>query len=76
MENKNKDIGALWIQTGQYGEYWTGTIDMDGVKQRVIVYKNKYKSKENQPDLRIKKKELKEEKQEEIIINDDSELPF
>ena len=60
-----KSIGALWIQTGNKGEYFTGNIVLpDGTKQNVIVFRNTYKEK-NQPDLIIYKQQPKDE-----------ELPF
>lgn len=71
----DKSIGALWIQTSENGEYWTGNIEINGVKQNVIVFKNSYK-KDNQPDMRIFEKKQKEENQEKTEILDDSELPF
>jgi len=43
-----KSIGALWIQTGEKGEYWKGNIEIDGKKQNVIVFKNNYKKIINQ----------------------------
>ena len=67
-----KSIGALWMQTNEKGEYWTGNIEMpDGTKQNVIVFKNNYKEG-NQPDFRIFEKNKKEE---QPIMSDD-ELPF
>ena len=75
-----KSIGALWIKTGDKGEYWTGNIELpDGTKQNVIVFKNTYK-KDNQPDFRIYKQKPKEQK-EEFVPNDEEvmdteDLPF
>lgn len=68
-----KSIGALWVQTGEKGEYWTGNIEINGTKQNVIVFKNNYK-KDNQPDFRIFEKKQKQEEQIEILSDD--ELPF
>jgi uncharacterized protein (DUF736 family) len=75
-----KSIGALWIKTGDKGEYWTGNIELpDGTKQNVIVFKNTYK-KDNQPDFRIFKQKQKEQKgdfipnDEEVMATED--LPF
>ena len=75
-----KSIGALWIKTGDKGEYWTGNIELpDGTKQNVIVFKNTYK-KDNQPDFRVFKQKQKEQK-EDFIPNDEEllseeDLPF
>lgn len=81
-----KSIGALWIKTGNKGEYWTGNIELkDGTKQNVIVFRNTYK-KDKQPDLRIFEQKQKGKKEkyipnEDFIPNDEevmdtSELPF
>lgn len=75
-----KSIGALWIQTSEKGEYWTGNIEINGTKQNVIVFKNTYK-KDNQPDFRIFEKKQKEKKEEKFVPNDEEvlspdELPF
>ncbi len=70
----DKSIGALWIQTGEKGEYWTGNITLsDGTKQNVIVFKNSYK-KDNQPDFRIYEKKKIEKQEDNGIIGEN--LPF
>ena len=69
-----KSIGALWVQTGSKGEYWTGNIELpDGTKQNVIVFKNNYK-KDNQPDFRIFEKKQKEQKEEQTEIFSDNDV--
>lgn len=66
-----KSIGALWINTGTNGEYFTGNIELpDGSKQNVIVFKNDNK-KDKQPDYRIYKKRQNTEE-----ITSESDLPF
>lgn len=74
-----KSIGALWIKTGNKGEYWTGNIELkDGTKQNIIIFKNTYK-KDNQPDFRIYE-QTKKGTPNTIPNNDeimpDSDLPF
>jgi len=69
----DKSIGALWIKTGNKGEYWTGNIELkDGTKQNVIVFRNSYK-KDNQPDFRIYEQKPREQK-EDFIPNDEEVL--
>ena len=72
----NKDIGALWIQTGKNGEYWTGTIEINGTKQNVVVFKNTYKNKDTQPDFKVYEKKQQEESKQDEIFTGDNELPF
>lgn len=53
--NESKAIGALWLQTAQSGRrYLSGTVELDGQKHRIAVFRNTYKDPETrQPDYRI-----------------------
>lgn len=53
MADKEKDIGALWEKHGNAGPYFTGSIEIDGKKIRIIAFKNGYKKTDAQPDWRI-----------------------
>jgi uncharacterized protein (DUF736 family) len=49
------NIGSLWLKEGGKGKYLSGKItveDSNGVKitQPVILFRNKFKEKDNQPD--------------------------
>lgn len=56
-QKKNEDeLGALWEKTSARGTYFTGTIG----DQKVVVFKNDRKTKENQPDWRILKAKPRE----------------
>lgn len=70
-----KSIGALWIKKGNKGEYLTGNIEINGVKQNITIFKNTYK-KDNQPDYRIFAQKQKETKQEDIFAPTGQDLPF
>lgn len=72
---KNADnIGALWIKKTDKVTFMSGTIeDEDGNKTRIVVFKNKFKEKDNQPDYRILKARELEEKEEEETADD---MPF
>lgn len=49
----NNKIGALWIKRSQEGTtYFSGEIEFDGVKKRIVIFKNEKKS-DKQPDYRI-----------------------
>jgi len=72
-------IGALWKKTGQKGEYMTGEVEVNGVKQRIVVFKNSYKEKENQPDYRILASKPQGDKPQEAKPKSDDfddDLPF
>ena len=75
----NDNIGALWIKEGKKGDYFTGNIEINDEKIKIVVFKNNYKSKDNQPDYRILK--AKETNTEELPCTDvteaqEDDLPF
>tara|TARA_R110002020_G_scaffold32989_3_gene100958 strand:+ start:1596 stop:1859 length:264 start_codon:yes stop_codon:yes gene_type:complete len=44
------DVGALWMNESKSGnKYLTGKID----EKKVLIFRNKYKEKESQPDYRV-----------------------
>ena len=52
------NLGSLWLKQGKNNKYLSGKIvlqDSNGetITQNIIVFKNKYKEKENQPDYLI-----------------------
>lgn len=69
----DKSIGALWKKQGNIGEYYTGSVEIDGVKHKLIFFKNGYKQKETQPDYMIYKAR---EKEEQESPEEDNDLPF
>lgn len=78
-----KDIGALWLRNGPKGEYMTGIITIKDVAHQIVIFKNGFKDKPNQPDWRIYKSqpkpELNENGTEKVIQTDEVEednIPF
>jgi uncharacterized protein (DUF736 family) len=70
----NESIGALWIKESEKGEYMSGVVEVNGEKHPIVVFKNTYKEKENQPDYRIlPKKKTGEAKPSEDFKDD---IPF
>ncbi len=64
-------IGALWIKN----DFFTGTIKIDDKEIKIVVFKNTYKEKDNQPDYNIliskpKTEEVKPQDFEKNKIND------
>jgi uncharacterized protein (DUF736 family) len=55
MENKkSNDIGAIWVKSGQYGDYLSISIEINGVKHNFSAFPNKYKEQgDKKPDYRI-----------------------
>lgn len=73
MENKkSNDIGAIWIKSGQYGDYLSISVEINGVKHNLVAYPNKYKEQgDKKPDYRIpgpKPKTQEAEIEERIAI--------
>ena len=57
----NREVGALWVNAKSGGDkYLTGHIKVGDTKEKVIVFKNKFKEEnEKAPDFRVyKQKEL------------------
>ncbi len=81
-DKTNADIGALWLRSKEGKEYMTGTITIDGVAHEVVIFKNGFKEKPNQPDWRIYKSKPRDEVAAEattIRIDDEPEpssIPF
>jgi uncharacterized protein (DUF736 family) len=51
-----REIGALWKRSGSNQKYLSGKLKMaDGSTQEVVVFTNKYKNADNQPDFRVYK---------------------
>lgn len=62
MEDKQKEnewqkreIGALWKNEGRNQTYLTGKVG----EQKVVIFSNRNKNKDNQPDFRVYKSEPK-----------------
>ena len=52
------NLGSLWLKNGKNSKYLSGKISLQGkngetITQNIILFKNKYKEKDNQPDYLI-----------------------
>jgi uncharacterized protein (DUF736 family) len=57
---KENELGALWLKDGKNGKYMSGKLTTPGGEDvQIVVFKNNYKQKDNQPDYRILKSEPK-----------------
>jgi len=55
MRNNN-EIGALWLKKSKDGKsFFSGVVEIEGVEQKIVIFKNSYKQTERQPDYRILK---------------------
>ena len=64
-EWSEREIGALWKREGKNQKYLTGKMkNADGSEQQIVIFSNKNKTKDNQPDFRVYKSEPRAEAQE------------
>ena len=63
MASQQDKIGALWIKQSRGGaEFMSGEVEVDGVKHRVTVFRNSYKTDANrQPDYHVFKEQPRAE---------------
>jgi hypothetical protein len=53
-KSKLTKIGALWVGSGKNGKFMSGRIELgEDNEMRILVFKNGYKEKDNQPDYVI-----------------------
>ena len=72
FERDPNELGVLWEKSGKKGPYFTGTIEIGGVKQPIVVFKNGNKRSDKAPDWRI----LKPTPREPPEAYDDASVPF
>ena len=73
-EWSDREIGALWKREGKNQKYLTGKMkSADGTEQQVVIFSNKNKTKDNQPDFRVYKSEPREEQQEAQAVQPEGE---
>lgn len=74
---KNEDeLGALWVRTGARGDYMTGTIEIDGTKHNVVLFKNGNKKSDKSPDWRVLRAKPRESERIEDPRLPDEGVPF
>ena len=67
----SKDIGALWLKDGKNGKFMSGKIEIDGQAHDIVVFKNGYKEKPNQPDYKIYPSQPRGQQ-----VEDSDDVPF
>ena len=51
---QKREIGALWKRESPNQKYFSGHVtDTEGNRQKVLIFTNKSKQKDNQPDFRV-----------------------
>jgi len=80
-EWKERDIGALWKREGKNQRYLSGKLTIGGKVTNVVIFVNKFKEKDNQPDFRIYEDRPREDVakpaavQQPQVADMDSDLP-
>jgi hypothetical protein len=72
MPNKEDKLGALWAKSGGKGDYFSGEIEIGGVKTKVVVFANGFKQGDKHPDWIIYKSQPKGER----TVGADDAMPF
>lgn len=54
QQQQNTSLGALWgKKTKNNDDYYTGNVEINGQKVKIVVFQNKRKNNESSPDLII-----------------------
>lgn len=61
FEKDPDEIGALWTKSGRKGDYFTGSIEMNGEKHAIVIFPNGNKRSDKSPDFRILKAKRRED---------------
>lgn len=85
-QKREEELGALWRKQSERGEYFTGSVTLDGVKVDLVVFPNGYKKSEKQPDFRILKARSRDKsdgrspsemgRPAPAVAQDDDAIPF
>ena len=75
MRNNN-EIGALWLKKSKDGKtFFSGVVEIEGVEQKIVIFKNSYKQTDKQPDYRIlKSKPMPDTPKQETVFDGDTLL--
>ena len=79
--DKSDKLGALWKRMNKNGdEFFSGVLENgDGTKTKIVIFKNGFKDKDNQPDYMILKRREQQSTfnfDTEEVMDDYDDLPF
>lgn len=73
----DKPIGALWSKTSGKGtDFFTGNVEIDGIKTDIVIFKNDKGDNEKRPDYKIYVSKPKPTEEERAIEEYTNETPF
>ena len=61
FEKDENELGCLWQKSGAKGDYFTGTLEINGEKIAIVAFRNGNKKSDKSPDWRILKSRPKVE---------------
>ena len=70
FERDPNELGVLWEKSGGKGPYFTGSLEIDGTKHQIVVFKNTTKRNEKAPDWRILKSQPRQRDDELHATNE------
>lgn len=76
FQKDENELGCLWEKSGSKGPYFTGTLEIDGTKHAVVVFKNGNKKSDKAPDWRILKAQPRQQAEPPIDPRTDDNIPF
>jgi len=77
LAEKKESIGAFWIKKSKKGmTFMSGTVEIDGKKTEVVVFKNDKGDNEKRPDYRMYESEPLEQDKPAATQDDDDGVPF
>lgn len=85
---REDELGALWLKSAKSGgDYFTGSITVGGEKIDIVVFSNRFKKSDKQPDYRILRARERSEREAASrryegfpvapqAVGDDDAIPF
>lgn len=72
-----KAVGALWVKEGSKGKFFSGEIELNGVKTHILIFRNEKGGVDRRPDYRVHiEVPVKTEEETQNDKFSDSEIPF
>lgn len=71
-----KYVGALWLKDGKKGKFMSGKIELLGVEQDILIFKNDKGGNERRPDYQIAIQEDEEEQEKPEPNKFEDDVPF
>lgn len=65
FEKDENELGVLWEKSSARGTFFTGSVEIDGTKHPIVVFKNGNKKNPKAPDWRILKSQKQAQAAEE-----------